>query len=188
MDEEGKRPYFQSTKDRIGKEYEELISSVTSVLQQSAAIIRRKKLDKIVIIIDESLLDSNRFCEFLEEIAPSAENIIGIYIPEEEEIIDRLVQIGDDKSILLRELRKFGSRRTVKILEKLESLEAKYKVRITMKILHKPGVESIIDIVSNFKPDLIVFSKNYFKERDRDVSTRVLDLISRLDYPILLIS
>jgi len=188
MHGESKRPYFQSTKDRVGKEYEELMSSVTSVLQQSAAIIRSLRLDRIMVIIDEYLLDSEGFCKFLESLGSTVGNIMGLYIPEEEEIIDRLVQLGDDKLSILRELRKYGNERTIKVLDKLESLETKYGVRIVLEILHKPGIESIIELAKKFTPDLIVFSKNYLRERDRNVSSTVIELISRLEHPILLVS
>jgi len=187
MEGDKKRLYFQSTKDKIGREYEDLVSSVISVLKQSAAIIRRKQFKKIIVIIDESLLDSEKFCKFIEEYGPKADNIIGIYIPEEEEIIERLVELGDDKVDILDELRKYGNERTVKILDKLDTLESKYNVSISIEVLHKPRIESIVESANNIKPDIVVVFRDYLKERDRDISSTILELIHRLDYPILLV-
>lgn len=187
MEGEKKSLYFQSTKDRIGREYEDLISSVTSVLQQSAAIIRRQQFKKIVVIIDESLLESEKFCDFLERFGSKADNIFGIYIPEEEEIIERLVELGDDKVDILNELRKYGNERTVRILDRMEALESKYGVSISIEVLHRPRIESIQETTENLKPDLIVIFREYLKERDRDISSTIMELIDRLNYPILLV-
>ena len=187
MEGEKKSLYFKSTKDRIGREYEDLISSVTSVLQQSAAIIRKQQFKKIVVIIDESLLESEKFQVFIEMFGSKADNIFGIYIPEEEEIIERLVELGDDKVDILDELRKYGNERTIKILDKLESIESKYGISIAIEVLHKPRIESIVELTNNLKPDLIVIFRDYLKERDRDISSTIVELIRLLNHPILLV-
>lgn len=187
-EKEKKGFYFLSTKNEIEREYEALISAVKTVLEQPAAIVKKRPLRKIVVIIDESLVTSKKFTEFIYRFGSKAERIIGIYIPEEEEIIERLKDLGEDKREILRELKKYERDRTVKMLDSMGRLESELDISIDIEVLHKPRVESIVRLTEEVKPDLIVMFRDYLKDRDADISHIVMNLLSKLNYPVLLIS
>jgi hypothetical protein len=94
VSEKRKSYYLISTRNEIGKMYDELSSTIKTVLQQPSIIVRPRKIKSLMLILDEGLIKSKSFHDLIYDVGRESERIVGVYIPEEEYIIARLRDLG----------------------------------------------------------------------------------------------
>ena len=185
---EGKRPpYFERTIDDIGKRYEEISTIVKNAIQQPSLIIKPADLSTILIILDQALISSERFKEIFRSIKSKTKRVIGIYIPEEEDIISRLKELQEDKEHIMKTLREFEVERESKLIQELNRLREEEDVTVDIEVMHSPRLTALTEICDREKPDLIIMSKRYAKETYEDISHVVSELIKKLNCPIFLV-
>jgi len=137
--------------------------------------------------LDENLVESEYFKSFIHRIKNYAERIIGVYIPEEEDIISRLRELKEDRKSILRFLRGSEAKRGRKIIEEIEKLKEREKIPIEIEIRHKSRLKALTETCEREKPELIITSKRYSKEKDEEVSHVVSELARKIDCSILIV-
>ena len=137
--------------------------------------------------MDENLVESEYFKSFIHRIKNYAERIIGVYIPEEEDIISRLRELKEDRKSILRFLRGSEAKRGRKIIEEIEKLKEREKIPIEIEIRHKSRLKALTETCEREKPELIITSKRYSKEKDEEVSHVVSELTRKIDCSILIV-
>ena len=137
--------------------------------------------------MDENLVESEYFKSFIHRIKNYAERIIGVYIPEEEDIISRLRELKEDRKSILRFLRGSEAKRGRKIIEEIEKLKEREKIPIEIEIRHKSRLKALTETCEREKPELIITSKRYSKEKDEEVSHVVSELARKIDCSILIV-
>lgn len=188
MSEDKKHHYLGATRNDIGKLYEEVSMVVKEVLKQPSAIIKPVEINTLMIILDEKIVGSERFRDFLHKIKDKVKRIIGIYIPEEEDIINKLKELGEDKKSILKALREFEREKEHKIIEELGRIGREEDIAIDIEVMHKPRLQTITELCGKENPDLIIMSKVYTgKELTADFTYLINELIKHIKCPILLI-
>lgn len=187
MSESKRPPYFERTIDDIGKIYEEISTVVKNAIQQPSLIIKPANLNTILLILDHALISSDKFRELFRSIKDRAKRIIGIYIPEEEDIISRLKELKEDREHIMRTLREFEVEREIKLISDLNKLREEENIAIDIEVTHSPRLSALTEICEKEKPDLIIMSKRYAKEAYEDISHIVSELIKKLNCSIFLV-
>lgn len=188
MNQNKKSHYLSKTRDEIVKLYDEVRSLVKNMIVQPSLIITPAEIKTIVVFLDESLVKSEKFKDIIRRLKDKADKIIGLYVPEEEDIISKLKELGDDKKEILDSLREFEAKKEVRILSVLDELMRKEKISVDIEIKHKPRLDTLTEICDREKPDLIIMSRGYSKDRyDIDIKHLIYELMNKLKCPILLI-
>ena len=188
MNQDKKPRYFGITRDEIGKLYDEVRSSVRNMITQPSLIITQAKIRTILLILDDELVRSEEFRSIIHMLKDKIGKVIGLYVPEEEDIIHKLREMGEDKEEILASLREFEVKKEIKIISELEELMRKENIDVEIEVRHKPRLDTFLELCEKEKPDLIIMSKKYSKTyADLELKHLIHDLIDKLECPILLV-
>mgnify|MGYP000035214491 CR=1 FL=1 len=133
------------------------------------------------------MVTSEYFRSFIHKIKNHTERIVGVYVPEEEDIISRLKELKEDRKSILKFLRVSEAKRGRRIIEEIEKLKEREKIPIEIEIRHKSRLKALTEACEREKPELIITSKRYSKEKDEEVSHVVSELARKIDCSILIV-
>ncbi len=187
MSKEKRSFFLSSTRNEISRLYDEISVVMKDIIQQPPLTIKPAEFNTILLLLDRNLLESETFRDYIKFLKTRAKKLVGLYIPEEEDVISKLRELKEDKKAILKVIREYERRREREFVDEIKEIEKVFELPIEIEVLHKPRIEAITDICRDLKPDIIVISKDYYKERDMDLSPCILELIHKIKCSLLII-